>query len=98
MVFFRGFQFAVYHADFKTGEKLPEVFIPIIYILQIHFFRFFNQRVDNIHLPTGLYLFVDKTIQRLPLVFVIMVSLNWLATRRKFIDNRNTQIAVKCHG
>ena len=93
--FFRCGHLAVQQPDLILRiDLLGQFFCQGRGILQIHFFRFLDQRADNIGLMPLSQFFANEAIHPLPLAFAHMIGDDGLAARRQFVDHRQIQIAV----
>src|SRR5687767_3217711 len=98
LVLFRALHLSVYQPDLESREDLvAELLVHLRRIPQIDLLRFLDERVNDVDLPAELYFALHSAIDSVPLVLAKYDRLDRSAARRKFVDDRNIEVAVDRH-
>ena len=61
-IFVRGFHLTMYHGDLIFRKRFAQLIKTVLQVLQIEFLVLLNKRIDDIDLPSFLYLFAKESI------------------------------------
>lgn len=95
---FIGLQPPVDHRDADFGKSARYLLINFLHRFQVQFFRLFDDRADNEHLPTFSQIAGNEFVRLRPLFFVHDPGHDRSAPRRLFVEHRNIKIAVQGQG
>ena len=90
-----GFHPAVHQTDLEWAQILPQPLRHCRGGLEIDLLRFFDHRIDDVHLPSGSALFGNKRINGAAILTAADGRAHCLPARRFLFDDRDIEVAIQ---